>query len=103
MPKTSNPDPRPRHCKIKAVDPAFRSVSTPRCPNELGETGSVYAEAAEDARRHSAYTPTASVRTRSIGRRNDAACSASECLLHAAAHLEAMAKQPPCAAHPEAA
>jgi hypothetical protein len=103
MPKTTNRTPRPRHCKIKAVDPAFRSVSTPRCPNDLGETGWVYADAAERARKHSAYTPTATVRTLSIGRRNDAACAASACLLHAARRHEATAEQPPCVARAEAA
>ncbi len=103
MPKTSNQDPRPRHCKIKAVDPAFRSVSTPRCPNELGETGWVYAESADGARRRFEYTPTASLRTRSTGRRNDAASAAFKCLLHATAHLEATAKQLPSAVLREAA
>jgi len=48
MPKTPNRNPLPRPCKIKAVDPAFRSVSTPRWPNELGETSSVYRERAPE-------------------------------------------------------
>ncbi len=49
MPKTSNPDPRPRHCKIKPVNPGFRSVSTPQCSNDLGETGWVNPAVAKEA------------------------------------------------------
>jgi hypothetical protein len=34
-----------RNCKIKPVDPAFRSVSTPRQPKDLHVVGPVYREA----------------------------------------------------------
>ena len=33
-----------RNCKIKPVDPAFRSVSTPRQPKDLHVVGPVYRE-----------------------------------------------------------
>ena len=33
-----------RNCKIKPVDPAFRSVSTPRQPKDLCVVGPVYRE-----------------------------------------------------------
>jgi hypothetical protein len=33
------------NCKIKPVDPAFRSVSTPRCTKDLPVAGPVYREA----------------------------------------------------------
>jgi hypothetical protein len=35
-----------RNCKIKPVDPAFRSVSTPRQPKDLLVVGPVYRESA---------------------------------------------------------
>ena len=41
MPKNSNRNPRPRHCKIKRVNPAFRSVSTPRWTKDLPVVGPV--------------------------------------------------------------
>jgi hypothetical protein len=47
MPTTQKTNPPSRLCKIKAVNPAFRSVSTPRCPNELGETDRVNPEQVE--------------------------------------------------------
>jgi hypothetical protein len=47
MPTTLKRTPPSRHCKIKAVNPAFRSVSTPRCPNELSETDRVNPEQVE--------------------------------------------------------
>ena len=37
--------PGSRNCKIKPVDPAFRSVSTPRQPKDLHVVGPVYREA----------------------------------------------------------
>jgi len=36
--------PGSRNCKIKPVDPAFRSVSTPRCTKDLHVAGPVYRE-----------------------------------------------------------
>jgi hypothetical protein len=35
------PAPRPRRCKIKAVNPPFRSVSTPRSTKDLPKLGPV--------------------------------------------------------------
>ncbi len=49
MPKTSKPNPGPRHCQIKPVNPGFRSMSIPRCSNDLGKTGWVNPAAAEEA------------------------------------------------------
>jgi hypothetical protein len=36
-----NPAPTTETCKIKRVNPAFRSVSTPRCTKDLPERGPV--------------------------------------------------------------
>jgi hypothetical protein len=41
-----NPAPGLPFCKIKPVDPAFRSVSTPRQPKDLLVLGPVYRESA---------------------------------------------------------
>jgi len=42
-----------RNCKIKPVDPAFRSVSTPRQPKDLLVLGPVYRESAAGSMRGS--------------------------------------------------
>ena len=41
MPHPPNPAPRSRRCKIKAVNPPFRSVSTPRSTKDLPNLGPV--------------------------------------------------------------
>jgi hypothetical protein len=41
MPHPLNPAPRLRRCKIKAVNPPFRSVSTPRSTKDLPVVGPV--------------------------------------------------------------
>jgi hypothetical protein len=46
MSKTSNRNPGPRRCKIKAVNPPFRSVSTPRSTKDLPNLGPVNSEGA---------------------------------------------------------
>jgi len=42
MLKTPNRNRLPWLCQIKAVDPAFRSMSIPRWPKDLRVVGSVY-------------------------------------------------------------
>ncbi len=78
MLKTPNQNRLPRHCQIKAVNPAFRSVSTLRCPNDLGVVGGVNPKVAQRALRESETTSEWSAKQLQNSLRNELDGDASE-------------------------